>query len=241
MALIRQANAATMARDAIVLDLGDIMRQGDSIKARAREAADRIIADARRERERLISDAAEKGRNDGHAVGLAEGKKAGEAAGRLQALAEFQTALSKLDSTWSAALIRFEQDRDRMLLEARQDVLKLAVAIGEMVTKRVILVQPDVVADQLSAVLVQLARSTRLTIRIHPDDRALIESALSGSARAASAAKHIELIDDPTLDRASVVASTAGGGEVDASIRTQLQRVTEALIPALPSAAGEPP
>ena len=242
MALIRQANAATAARDAIVLDLGDIARQAEAIKARAREAADKMVGDARRERERLIQGATEQGRREGAEVGMVEGRRAGEEQGRVAALAEFKDRLAVLDAAWSAALVKLERERDQILLDARQDVLRLAVRLGELVTKRAIDVRPEVVTDQLAAVLSQLSRPSRLTVCINPADRTLIEAALPQATRALGAAAHIELAEDAALDRGSVVARTGAGGEVDASIRTQLERIAAALLPtAQPLPGGSVP
>src|SRR5690242_59863 len=100
MALIRQANAKTMARDAIVLDLGDLAARGKLLKARARAEADQILAGATAERDRLIKGAAEEGRREGLAKGLEEGRKQGVESGRKEALASHDGALKKLEAAW---------------------------------------------------------------------------------------------------------------------------------------------
>src|SRR5690606_929417 len=104
MALIRKSVAETLSREAIVLDLGDLVRQGEQIKARARAEADRILAEAQAERQRLIADAAEVGRQEGFARGVEEGRKQGEAAGRDAALGEWREKLIALESGWTQAL-----------------------------------------------------------------------------------------------------------------------------------------
>ena len=238
MALIRQANAATAARDAIVLDLGDITRQADAIKARAREAADKLLDEARKERERLIKNAAEQGRREGIEVGTVEGRRTGEEQGRSAALAEYKERLTALDAAWTAALARLEQDKDRILMESRLDVLQLAVRLGELVTKRAIEVRPEVVADQLAAVLAQLSRPRRLIVRINPVDRSLTDAAVPRAVRLLGGSTHVELVEDAVLDRGSVVARTESGGEIDASIQTQLARIADALLPASASPPG---
>jgi flagellar assembly protein FliH len=231
VALLRQANAATLARDAIVLDLGDIMRQGEQLKAAARREADEILAAAQRRREELIHGATEQGHREGLARGLEEGRAAGRLEGRDAALVEFREQLSRLDTAWTAAVAKLEQERDGILLQAKLDVLKLAVAMGELITKRSIAAAPDIVADQLSAVLDQLSNPTRLTIRIHPQDRTIIQDALPRLATQTAASHHVSIADDPALDRGSIVATTDDGGEIDASIRTQLDRIIAVLVP----------
>ncbi len=231
MALIRQANAARASRDAIVLDLGDIMRQGEALKARAREEAAHVVSEARQERQRLITGAAEEGYREGYGRGLQEGRIEGQADGREAAIVEYHERLTTLEARWTEALARFERERDAMMLSARQDVLRLAVSMGELVTRRAIAINAEAVADQLAAVLERVTAPTRLTIRIHPDDRATIERAIPAIIDRFGQSRQIEVVDAPDLERGSVIATTAGGGEVDASIRTQLERIAGALLP----------
>lgn len=232
MALIRQAAANTAAREAVVLDLGDLAAQGELLKARARAEADRILAAARDQREKLVRDGAADGRREGLARGVEEGRKQGAEAGRKEALAAHGERLKTLEASWGAALAAFEADRDRMLVEARQDVVRLAAAIGELVTKRALALEPGRVTDQLAAVLALLARPTRLVVAVHPDDEPIVRESLPGLAARIGAAAHVELVADTTLERGSCVARSGAGGEIDASIRTQLERISEVLLPA---------
>lgn len=242
MALIKQANARDLARDAIVLDLGDLQRQGDMLVSQARARADAIIAEARAERQRILAGASEQGHAEGLAVGRAAGYEAGLEAGRAAALTEFKDKLAGLDAAWSAAAESFNNSRELLLRSAQRDVLRVAVRIAERVTKRVIRIDPAVAAAQLEAVLAVVVRPTRLTVRIHPDDRPTVEAALPQLAAIFTAARHVDLVDDPSLTRGSCVAVTRPpgasdadgglGGEIDASISTQLERIAEALLPA---------
>lgn len=238
MALIRQSSTGTITRDAVVLDLGDLSRQGEQLKTRARAEADRIVAEAKAERERLLAGAAEEGRAAGHAKGLEQGQREGHEAGRQAALAEMKQRLATLEAAWTAALAKFEAERDLMLLEARHDVLRLACVGAELATKRAVRVEPDRVIDQVAAVLALISKPTRLTLSVHPDDRALVEEAIPAMASKYSAATHVEIATSDALDRGSCVARTGTGGEIDASIRTQLERIIESLMPE--AAAGEP-
>jgi flagellar biosynthesis/type III secretory pathway protein FliH len=258
MALIRHATAKTLARDAMVLDLGDLTRQAEQIRARARAESELILAQARAERERIVAGAAEEGRVEGMARGLEEGRLEGHAAGRDAAMAEYSQALGALNESWSLALAEFERKREEMLAGARQDVLHLALRIGEMVTKRAIEARPEVVVDQLAAVLDVVLRPTGLVVAAHPDDLPLLQAALPALGARIQGSSHIRLVGDPSLERGSCVAGVhrtgtgeeeaQGGGEgdgassvvpwsggrgsqIDASIATQLQRIVEALLP----------
>jgi flagellar biosynthesis/type III secretory pathway protein FliH len=229
--VIRQAEAERIARDAVVLDLGDLARQAEGVRARARAEAESLLAKAAAERQRLIGNAREeglaRGLEEGRVRGEAEGKKAGHDA----ALAERREALQKLEAAWATALEEFVSQRESMLLSARQDVLALAVMMGERITKRVVQVDPAVVQGQLESVLAILAKPTRLTIAISPADEALTREAVPSLMARFPGAQHIDLIVDETLGTGSCVARTGGGGTIDATIPTQLDRMVEALLP----------
>lgn len=232
MAVIRQAQADRIVQDAIVLDLGDLTRQGEQVRARAQQQADAILAGARSERQRLTTSAREEGLAKGHAEGLAKGLEEGAKKGHEAALAERRQDLDTLLRGWSAALQAFEQDRDRLLREAREDVLRLAVMMGERITRRKTEVDPLVIAAQLEAVLALLAQPTRLSIAINPADEALARESLPGLLDRFTTAQHVDLRADPNLPRGSCSATTQGGGHIDASIPTQLDRMVAALLPA---------
>ena len=58
MGLIRNSVAATLGREAVVHNQGDLPAHADMLKARARAEAQKIHADARTERDRLNARAA---------------------------------------------------------------------------------------------------------------------------------------------------------------------------------------
>jgi flagellar assembly protein FliH len=230
MALIRQSTAC-LTRDAIVLDLGDLKQQGDSLKARARAEADRIIAEARTERERLVATAHEEGRAAGFAKGIEEGRAAGRAEGMTAALEEQRERLGMLSARWLAVVQEFESRREQVLLEARQDVLKLAVMLGEMVVKRALAIHEAAAADQLAAVLALLARPTRVVVSVNPDDLPLLAEALPELAARLPNAAHVELAADAAIERGGCLLRMPGGGAIDATIPTQLARIADSLLP----------
>lgn len=258
MALIKSANSSIAARGAVVLDLGDLTRQGQAIIAAAQRQASAIIAEAHAERARLIGDASANGRAEGVAEGRAEGLRHGAEQGKAQALVEHKAALDAMVTAWSGALEQFVGARERLLSEAKTGVIRLALAIGERVTRRAIDARPDAAIAQLEAVLERVLRPSRLAVRVHPTDRAVLTDAAPAIIQRFSAVQHVELIDDPALARGSCVAvvtdaahggdaagSTGAGGEIDASISTQLDRIAEAILPGVrtdnPAPGSAPP
>lgn len=242
MALIKNAIADRIAREAVVLDLGDLQRQGSLIMQQARVQADLIVAEARVERERILAGAAEQGRGEGLAIGQQQGREQGRTEAVAAAMAEHKAKLEQVEAAWSGALAEFCAQRDVLVQRATDDVLALAIAIAERVIKRSVVVDPLVVVDQLRAVLGVIVRPTELVIAVHPEDRAVVQNALPGLLGFFTAVKHAEIVDDPGLHRGSCVARTRadaegaasgdiGGGVIDASISTQLDRIVEAILP----------
>jgi len=231
MAVIRSSDADRAVREASSLHLGDLARAGSRLTAAARDEAASIVEAAERERDRLLAGAAERGHEEGRARGYEEGLEAGRAEGVRQAEAGRREALDRLQHAWLGMLETIETERAAMLSATRSDLCRLAALVAEKVTKRVVTLDERVVVDQLAAVLAVLARPTRLTVAIHPEDEAVLAEALPDLVSRFTAAEHVELALDETLHRGSCVARTGEGGVIDASVRTQLDRLVEVLLP----------
>ena len=199
MALIKHANAAQIAREAIVLDLGDLTRQGQALIESARARADQILAEARAERDRLVAGAAEKGRAEGLAKGLDEGRAKGRNEGRAAALAEHRDELARLAASWQGALDEFAAQRQMLLNHAHADILKLAAMIAERVVSAIEL-DSGVVTDQVRAVLASVTRPTELLLRVHPEDLETARAAMP-ELLAAFELVRADVIGDPSLAR----------------------------------------
>ena len=239
MALIRQAQARRVADDAVVLDLGDLALQGERLVADARRRAEAEIARAQAERDRLLSSAKDDGYRAGFEEGERAGREAGLAEGRTAALAEHGQILTTIERAWEDALGAFVEQRGHMLVSARRDVLRLAVRVAELVTRRQIELDDRAVEGSLEAVLTSVLRPTRLIIRVSPDDRAVAQEALPKLLDTLSSGIDAELVEDGSLSRGSCVATfdEAMSGRIDASVETQLDRIARAL---LPGSGGEP-
>ncbi len=233
MALIKSTNLTSMDKQVVVLDLGDLGRQGELLAAQARERAEAILAEARAERDEIIVGASVDGKAMGMERGLQEGRAQGVADGQAAAYAERKEELEKVAAAWGGALAAFEARRERLLADARTDVLTLVAAIATKVVKRRVELAPDVVVDQLAAVLGMVVRRTRLVLRVNPADLALVAEAMPGLTARFQSAAHAEVVEDAGLSRGSVMATIAepGGGEIDAAIETQLMRLVEAILP----------
>ncbi len=231
MALIKNSQSSGLSANAIVLDLGDLARQGELLKARARAEAKAIVSEARTEREQIIAGADEVGHEHGFQRGLEEGTARGFEQGRAEAREQAGQELESLIHGWSAALAEFETVRNEMVVEAKQQILRIAVIVAGRVTHRVVELDETIVASQLEAVLSRVCQSSRLVVAINPEDEAIAREALPAIVEQLADVTHAELLKDPELERGSCVVRTAGGGEIDGSIGTQIDRMVSVLLP----------
>lgn len=230
MALIKAAETDGLMQEAIVLDFGDLQRQAERMKAQAQARAEQIVDEARQEAAQLVAGAREQGRAEGLDAGRAEGLEIGRKEGHDEALKQTAQKLDGLQKSWARALEQWEAQRSQMMLEARQSLLALALALAEKVVRRAPVVDPSIVVDQVAEAIGYVTRPTALTVRIHPDDRATLTEALEVVLQQCQVAEHVELVDDPSLQRGGCTISY-GKGSVDATLDGRLQRLIEALMP----------
>ncbi len=231
MGMIKRADLEAYTRDAYVMDLSDLEKRGSSLVEAAQAKATQIIRDARKEREQLIGSAQEQGHSEGYKSGHSEGHEQGCKEGIEQARAQQAQEIEQLLVTWTEQLGYFEQRRDALLEAARVQVVELAAAIAQRVVRRVVELDPSVVADQLESVLSSVTESTRLVVRVHPNDAERVREELPKLVDRFASCEHAQIVTDPSLQPGSCVACTAAGGVIDASISTQLDRIIDAMLP----------
>ena len=232
MGIIKRADLESYTRDAVAMDLGDLKRRGDAVVQASQEQAAQILKNANKERDDLVNGAAEIGTAKGYEVGHADGLAQGIETGTNEARQAHGDELSALITRWSEALDSWDAERKDLMLAARTEVIELAAHIASRVIKRVIDLDPEVVVDQLEAVLDTLVTPTDIRVRVHPSDTDLLERVMPAMIERCSACNHAELVPDDTLAQGSCVVATKGGGGIDASISKQLDRVVATLLPA---------
>lgn len=229
------------AKDAIVLDLGDLGRQAAKLRVAAENKAAQILAAAEKQAAELVEGAEARGFEQGHAEGLQRGLEEGREQGRQAALEEMRQQLQQVQTAWIDVAQQLDNGRKDMALEARQAVLGFALRLAEKLVHRVIEVDPTVVVDQVSEALSHVLRPLDVTVAVHPEDRPLLERAMPELMQEFSRLGHIALADDESMARGGCVVSY-GQGEVDARIETQMARIVDLILPSsegVESAASE--
>ena len=235
-----------MVGNAVVMNLGDVRAEATAILDAATRQAAEIVAAAEAKAAALVEGAAEQGHAEGFArgeeAGHVAGHTAGTEAGRAAAEASMGEQLTALADGWSNALEAILKAREVLHEEARRDLVRLAMAIAERVLGALPPHDPTVVTRQVEAAVGMLAGATRLRIRIHPDDRDLVEAHFADVSSRIAAAQDTDLVleVDESIIRGGCIVS-AGDGEVDARIDAQVSRIVKGLFPELleiPPASG---
>ncbi|MEM6459846.1 MAG: FliH/SctL family protein [Planctomycetota bacterium] len=230
MPIVKQTNAKPLIREAVVLDLGDLGRQAARLREAAEAKARAILEDARAEAARITAGAEKVGYEKGHAEGLVEGTEAGRAAGHAEALAAGAERVEQTTAAFDEVAAAWAEHRAAMHREAREAVLRFAVKFAQRVTHRVVEVDPAVAADQVASALSSVLEPTDVRLKVHPDDRASVAEVLPDLLAGLNHLRDVELVDDAEVGRGGCVLCLRGG-EVDASIDTQVRRLTELLLP----------
>lgn len=230
MAIIKASNSASLIKDAIVLDLGDLGRQAQAMRAAAEAQARKILQDAKVQAQQIIDAAHAQGFDKGLAQGMAKGLEDGRKQGRQEAVQQTAAQLNQLQQAFAQALGQWDRDREQLERDARRTALELALQLTARLTHRVVQVDPAMVVDQVSQALSLALRPTDLTVRVHPEDRPLLDQAMPSLQTEFAQFKHIKLVDDPSVARGGCLVSY-GQGRIDATISTQLRRVAELMLP----------
>ncbi|MEM6856179.1 MAG: FliH/SctL family protein [Planctomycetota bacterium] len=240
MPILKQQASQPLIRDAVVLDLGDLGRQAARLRAAAQAKAEQILTDARDEAQRIIAAAEQTGYDAGHAKGLAEGTAQGQAQGHAEALAAGAEQVQHTTAQFEAVAQEWDAYRTQLDRDARTAVLRFALNFARQITHRVIEVDPAVIVDQVSSALSRVLEPTDVTIRVHPEDQSALREVLPDLLAGLPHLQHVELVEDAAVGRGGCRLALRGG-EVDASIETQIRRLTEVILPGEAAAQASDP
>lgn len=161
--------------------------------------------------------AREEGRADGHAEGYAAGHALGLEQGRLDAVAEREQ--------WQALLSGFTQELAHANELVAQDVMKLALDLAKAMLKSALPVRPQMVLPLVEDALRYLPIvQAPLLLQLHPDDAALVQSAMGPGLAAGGWRLHA----DAGIQRGGCRIET-GSNTIDAEVGTRWQRLVAAL------------
>ncbi|QDU72185.1 FliH/SctL family protein [Mucisphaera calidilacus] len=240
MPLVRKNQSTPAMKEAIVLDFGDIGAQAARLRQAAENRAAEILRNAERQASEILRNAEQQGVEAGYQDGLERGHADGLEQGKQEAFAKAAAELARIEETWLDLGTRWEAQLNDLATQAREGLLAFALRFAERLVHRIIEVDEQVVVDQLAEVLGHILRPLKVTVRVHPEDRPILEQAMPELLQRFSQLEHVELVEDQQITRGGCIARF-GHGQIDATIDRQVERMVEAILPPLHTDGPEPP
>ncbi len=228
MALLKAHSA--QASQARPFNMADIEAYARTMLLKARQDADQLLAAAQTEAERIIEEAHIAGLASGKKEGLIQGHAEGIKTGTSDAFESEKKQLTELLAAMQLAMQQMDEQRRDLVNRAEAEVLPLALAIANKVTRRMGTLDPRVVeANAHEAVRLVLSRHD-LRIHANPDQKTLLEEIAIRLQQHWPQLTRIAVVADESIIPGGCRVVTAGG-EIDADLQSQLDRIARELVP----------
>ena len=202
----------------------DVRAEAEAELARARAEAGRILSAARAEAERIRAVGTE-----AREKALSEGREAGKAEVLAQVRVRVEAELPVIRGAFEAVAAALQGVPALAAERAESEAVKLAVEVASIVVKREVRLDPALVGGNLRAAVEALAVPGRITVRLNPEDKAVVEPGLPEILRGLSVLGRLDLEADPSVARGGCSAS-ASGASADATVEGQLAEIRKALL-----------
>ena len=223
------------------LDLRDISKQAAGLLEAARLEAQRILQESKSateaERQRVMQAA----HREGYEQGLAKGRETGHSEALEEARKQFTLEQSTLLGTLSSLLNEFTGSRERLFLEARQDVVVLSIALASRLLSKlneIDGVAPAMAVEACGQALDAIGEATEVVVRAHPDDVVAIEQFCKDLDAGLKSSRHVRVRSDPSIARGGVVVGSADAS-IDAGLPSRLDRMADELASGWKSRSGQ--
>lgn len=158
-------------------------------------------------------------------AGFDEGRRYTEKTSR----AEYERRLAETENRLAQVTADLARQLDAFRAAAERDIVRLAIAIAERVVKREIRLDDEFVVRQIQEAMKRVIGVERVRIRMNPQDEEIVRRRRSELLTSADAVRELTIEADETIPRGSCVLES-DGGNVDASVQTQLERIEAALL-----------
>jgi len=233
MGLIKSLQAPTTTT---AFSMRDVEAHAIAVIDRAKKQAETLIRNAERDGEQLRSQRFEIGFSEGKLAGFEAGIEDGRKQGYDAAMAAQSAKLESLVEALTGAATQLDASRRKLESETVYDVVRLAIAIGRRVTKRLGDVEPEVARANVAEALKMVINASAVKVALNPSQLSLLEQDLPALRAMFPTIQSLELVGDASLAPGGC-RLIAGSGIVDADLDTQLDRVVADLLPAGSEAA----
>jgi flagellar assembly protein FliH len=212
----------------IVFNYEDIQRQCQERLKEATRQAKTILEEAHQEAAGVRQQAEELGRGLGRTEGMNDAER--QVAQRAEELAEKKSTqrIRTLLPALETAAKQVASNRERWLAEWEASAIQLAVAIAGRILRTELAADPELARSMISDALQTAAGSTRLRVRLHPEDVVLLGDRAEDVVKSLASCGEATILADETIERGGSVVETQHG-VIDARLETQLDRILQEL------------
>ncbi len=143
-----------------------------------------------------------------------------------------QEAMEKV----AAALETLRAQADRLAEQARSDAIEIGFQVARRILEAELRHSPEALFALVRSALRRAGESRRITVRLAPEDAALLQPDAGRAALDGITSARIELVQDPGLQRGDCVVDT-DFGQVDGRLGTRLAEIRRAVDAAAEGAA----
>ncbi len=215
--------------NAKIFSFADVESEARAILEQANRDKQALLAEAKQQIEKERSQAKEEGHREGLALGLAEGKKMGQEQGLQEAKALFEKQSREVLSSLRKMFEEFDRVREKLVWQAEQDTVKLAIAIAEKVVKRLGLTRADVTAENVKSALELVVGQTDVVVKVAPGFLESLQTLAGKSEVVLGQYRSVRLEAEESIEPGGCVL-TMRQGEIDAQLGTQLERIRDELV-----------
>ena len=231
MAQVIKSDAGEQSRTSMagVLKLKDLAVQARQIVLDARKDAARIVTEAREKASAVEQDA----RDRGYAEGLLQGREEGIQAGRQEAMNDSREhadgellALVELVKKIAAEL---SAAKASVIAQAKRDMLGFSLDLTEKIVSHVKIYDLAAAKANLAKALEMAGGTGKMTIKVNPAQLDALQRHCGDLVSAMNIRGELGMVGDENIERGGVKVLTSGG-EIDATISTQMNNVVAALL-----------
>lgn len=203
----------------------------EAVIAAARAAAARLLAEARARLEAAQAEAEqirEAARAAGYTEGLAAGRAEGQAQGYAEGLARAEAEARQQVEALRRLAENVRVEWARLVREAEEEVVRLALAIAEKVIRHTLAVDPQALAALVRAALEQVALTGTVRLRVHPQDWDALSRHWPAVQPTVGEGSYEIVADEQVRPGGCLIE--AGPSRIDAQVETQLAAIRRALL-----------
>ncbi len=214
---------------AAMLNLNDFAEEARAVVLDARRQAARILADARSRVDSTRKTAHQMGYSEGLELGRQEGYNAGLAKAQSEDLQKLDQELRELKTLAGKVVGELVHAKADLMHQAHSEMLELVIELAEKIVGSLALTDVSVAKLNLAKALELAGTTGELLVKVNPGQLEQLRDHCRELVEALSIPGTVRLVGDDKVGPGGVKLYS-GGGQIDATVETQLANVAEALV-----------